>query len=84
MTAPLRIPARELTVLACYVRGGSTRAAAAELGISANTARCHLTMIRRRVGAINTAQAAWLLRDDLEPLLPDMPAVPCLRRLGSS
>ncbi len=75
MRIQVRVTKRELAVLASYVRGGGTRDAAAELGITENTTRAHLTTIRRRVRASNTAQAVWLLRDDLEPLLGDMPPV---------
>lgn len=48
---------RELEVLAAYIRLGSTKAVAHELGISHGTVRNSLGSLRSRLGAGNTAQA---------------------------
>lgn len=49
--------AREIEILATYVRSGSAKAAAHDLGISSGTVRNALSMVQTRLGATNTAQA---------------------------
>ncbi len=60
------IPRRELVTLLAYVEMGSHKSAARRLGISESTCRQRVSQLVRRVHARNAAQAAWLLREDLE------------------
>jgi DNA-binding NarL/FixJ family response regulator len=48
---------RELEVLDAYIRAGSVKAAAQDMGITEQSAKNHLASLRRRLGATNTAQA---------------------------
>lgn len=60
------IPRRELVTLLAYLETGSHKAGAHRLGISESTSRQRVSLLLRRVGATNAAQAAWRLRRDLE------------------
>jgi DNA-binding NarL/FixJ family response regulator len=60
------IPRREMVTLREYVRCGSYKEAAWELGISESTARKRVSSLIRRLGVRNVTQAAWALRGDLE------------------
>lgn len=51
----------QLETLIAYIEVGSIAAAAHELGISATTARQHLSGLYRRTGCLNAAQAAYQL-----------------------
>lgn len=60
------IPRRELVALREYVRTGSHRGAAHELGIAESTCRQRMSALIGRLGVRNAAQAAWALREELE------------------
>jgi DNA-binding NarL/FixJ family response regulator len=60
------VPRRELVTLHAYLQTGSHKAAAHRLGISESTSRQRLSRLEARLGAINSAQAVWLLRAELE------------------
>jgi DNA-binding NarL/FixJ family response regulator len=60
------IPRRELVTLLAYLEMGSHKAAAHRLGISESTSRQRVSLLLGRVGARNAAQAAWVMRDQLE------------------
>ena len=62
MTAPTP---RQVEVLRAYVATGSYGAAADSLGIAKATVRNHLHDLRLRLGVGTTAQAVFLLHDDL-------------------
>ena len=57
---------RELDVLAAVLEAGSGKAAACRLGLSEETIGSHLEHVRQKVGAVNTTQAVWRLRHELE------------------
>lgn len=59
------IPRRELITLLAYLETGSHKAAAHRLGISESTCRQRISLLLRRVGARNAAQAIWHLRAEL-------------------
>ena len=63
---PIEPTDHEVAILAAYLSEGSIAAAARSLGISPHTVRGHLANIRAKVGATNTAQAVYLLRDRLQ------------------
>jgi DNA-binding NarL/FixJ family response regulator len=52
---------RQVEVLRAYIRAGSIKLAAHELGISESTTRQHLSGLYRRVGCENAVQAAYRL-----------------------
>lgn len=60
------IPRRELITLLVYLRAGSHKEAAHRLGISESTSRQRVSLLLKRVGARNAAQAVWRLRNQLE------------------
>ena len=60
------IPRRELVTLMAYLQAGSHKQAAHRLGISESTSRQRVSLVMRRVGARNAAQAVWALRHELE------------------
>jgi hypothetical protein len=60
------VPRRELVTLLAYLRTGSHAQAAHALGISESTSRQRLSVLLRRIGACNAAQAVWALRRELE------------------
>jgi DNA-binding NarL/FixJ family response regulator len=69
VSAPLpgsAIPRREMITLRRYVRSGSYKAAAWELGISESTARQRVSSLIRRLGVRNVTQAVWMLHIELE------------------
>jgi DNA-binding transcriptional regulator YdaS (Cro superfamily) len=66
MTGRATPPRRELVTLLVYLDAGSHKAAAHRLGISESTARQRVSLLIRRVGARNVAQAVWRLRQELE------------------
>ncbi len=66
MTGRATPPRRELVTLLVYLDAGSHKAAAHRLGISESTARQRVSLLIRRVGARNVAQAVWRLRPELE------------------
>lgn len=51
---------REAAVLRAYIRCGSLKLAADELRMHDQTAKFHLTNVRRRLGVNSSAQAAYL------------------------
>ena len=55
----------ELRALRAYLATGTVKAAAASLGLAESTIKGELRSIRSKVGARNTAQAVYLLRDRL-------------------
>ncbi len=55
-----------MVTLLVYLDAGSHKAAAHRLGISESTARQRVSLLIRRVGARNVAQAVWRLRHELE------------------
>ena len=59
------IPRRELVTLRQYVRSGSYKEAAWELGISESTARQRVSSLIRRLGVRNVTQAVWQLRREV-------------------
>lgn len=65
-TIRIDIPRREFVTLVAYVRHGSHQQAAHALGISESTSRQRISLLMRRVGARNAAQAVWALRRELE------------------
>ncbi len=63
----VRIPRRLLVTLAAYIEEGSHKAGAHRLGISESTSRQRVSQLMRLVEARTSAEAVWLLRDELEP-----------------
>ena len=59
-------PRQELLTLLAYVQTGSHKAAAYRLAISVSTCRQRVSRLMARIGACNAAQAAWMLRGELE------------------
>lgn len=55
----------ELRLVAVYLATGSTKGAAARLGITDEAYRWRLGRVYRRHGVCNMAQLVWRLRDDL-------------------
>jgi DNA-binding NarL/FixJ family response regulator len=52
---------REIATLRAYLRTGSTKKAAAQLGVTDSTVRQRLARYYARIGVSNAAQAAYLL-----------------------
>ncbi len=59
------VPRREIVTLLAYVQTGSHKAAAYRLGISESTSRQRISLLCRRLGAANAAEAVWRLHDEL-------------------
>ncbi|NOT60031.1 MAG: response regulator transcription factor [Acidobacteria bacterium] len=63
---PVLLTQRERDVLCCLVRGLSYQLAAAQLGISLDTARSHIKSVYKKLGVNSAAQAvAYALRYEL-------------------
>lgn len=62
----MTVARRELLTLLAYVETGSHKAAAHRLGIAEATSRRRVSRVIAKVGAENAAQAAWVLRRELE------------------
>lgn len=79
------IPRRELVTLLAYLRTDSHAQAAHALGISESTSRQRVSLLMRRVGARNAAQAVWALKRELEGELGlTQPSVPAVARIPPS
>jgi DNA-binding CsgD family transcriptional regulator len=61
LVSQLPLTERELEVLRAYVRAGSTKAAAYELGLSQHTVKAHLARARERAGVDATVQLVDLV-----------------------
>jgi hypothetical protein len=59
------IPRRLIATLEAYVAGGSHKAGAHLIGISESTSRQRISELIRITGARTTAEAVWLLREEL-------------------
>jgi DNA-binding CsgD family transcriptional regulator len=65
---PLPLTDRELEVLRAYVRAGSAKVAAHELGLSPHTVKAHLARARERAGVDATVQLVDLVaREKVQP-----------------
>ena len=58
-------PRREVLTLLAYAETGSHKMAAHRLGVSESTSRQRVSLLCRRLGAANAAQAVWRLRERL-------------------
>jgi DNA-binding CsgD family transcriptional regulator len=67
VSSQLPLTARELEVLRAYVRAGSTKVAAHELGVTTHTVKATLARARERAGVAATVQLVDLVARKGEP-----------------